>query len=246
MTNPIKVLDHGYVRFVEAWGHGDAGEHTRTDYRAIRNDDECGIIEAARQSTQGSFRGWDRDERLLRFLYSHRHATPFEFAGMTLEVQAPILVFREWQRHRTQSYNEMSARYAPLPDLHYVPTTDRLMVGSGDGNRQAGTEEGSRPLTRDAADMWLDGLVNLTRAVEEHYRLGLSVGVPREVARCSMMLHRYSRMRASASLRNWLAFLTLRMNPAAQWEIRQYALAVAGLVRETFPRTWSLFEEVRS
>ncbi len=109
-----ELLDHGYVRFVEDWGRGDAGEP------------EAGIIEAARQSTQGSFRGWESDQRLLAFLFSGKpqHATPFEFAGMVIEVQAPIFLFREWHRHRTQSYNEMSARYAPLPNLAYVPTVE--------------------------------------------------------------------------------------------------------------------------
>jgi thymidylate synthase ThyX len=48
-------------------------------------------------------------------------------------------------------------------------------------------------------------------------------------------------MRASANLRNWLAFLTLRMDKAAQWEIRQYANVVGDFVAEKFPRTWSLF-----
>lgn len=42
------------------------------------------------------------DEKLLRFLYENNHATPFEMAGMIIEVQAPIFVFREWHRHRTQ------------------------------------------------------------------------------------------------------------------------------------------------
>ena len=52
-----------------------------------------------------------------------------------------------------------------------------------------------------------------------------------------------ARMRASANLRNWLGFLTLRMDPAAQWEIRQYAIAVGGLIAEQFPQTWRLFTE---
>jgi len=122
----IEVLDHGYVERIEAWGYGRDG-HTQPNVRAsvegeesgvfLEPDYERGIIEAARQSTQGSFRGWDEDQRLLKYLHEHRHATPFEFAGMVVEVQAPIFVFREWHRHRTQSYNEMSARYAPLPDL---------------------------------------------------------------------------------------------------------------------------------
>lgn len=50
---------------------------------------------------------------------------------------------------------------------------------------------------------------------------------------------------AGANLRNWLAFLTLRMDSAAQWEIRQYANAVGGFIAELFPRAWELFVEGR-
>lgn len=134
MTNKIDVLDHGFVRLIETWGYGDA------------NETEAGIIEAARQSTQGSFRGWEQDEKLLGFLFNNKppHATPFEFAGMVIEVKAPIFVFREWHRHRTQSYNEMSARYAPLPNENYIPTIDRIMMGKDATiNKQAGTIKGA-------------------------------------------------------------------------------------------------------
>ena len=75
----IDVLDHGDVEYIDAWGMGREGT---TDF-------EVGIIEAARQSTQGSFRGWDEDHKLLKFLHDNRHATPFEFAGLVIEVQAP-------------------------------------------------------------------------------------------------------------------------------------------------------------
>jgi thymidylate synthase (FAD) len=98
MHPEIKVLDHGFVRLIETWGSGEAGVP------------EAGIIEAARQSTQGAFRGWETDEKLLRFMYENNHNSPFEFCGAVIEIQAPIFVFREWHRHRTQSYSEMSAR----------------------------------------------------------------------------------------------------------------------------------------
>jgi thymidylate synthase (FAD) len=52
-------------------------------------------------------------------------------------------------------------------------------------------------------------------------------------------------MRATANLRGWLAFLTLRTAPAAQWEIRQYANGVGELVSQLFPRTWELWDETR-
>lgn len=228
----IKVLDHGYVRFVESWSRGDA------------NVPEAGIIEAARQSTQGSFRGWEQDEHLLASLYNHKppHASPFEFGGMVLQVQAPIFVFREWHRHRTQSYNEMSARYAPLPDLNYLPSIDRIMMGThATTNKQAQGVKGAKPLTLHAAHEFRRRTEEQYARDQADYDWALENGIPKELARVHLPVGRYSRMRAQATLRNWLAFLTLRMDPAAQWEIRQYALAVAQLIEEQFPRTYALF-----
>lgn len=229
-----EILDHGYLRVIETWGHGEF-DH---------NDCEAGIIEAARQSTQGSFRGWDRDMRLLKYLYEHKHATPFEFAGMIIEVQAPIFVFREWHRHRTQSYNEMSARYAPLPDLAYVPSAERIMLNSGTGNNQAGAANGAAELTRENAEAFRGRLDTAYAEAEQDYQWALGMGIPKELARCLLPVGRYSRMRASANLRNWLAFLTLRMAPEAQWEIRQYANTLADEMRNYFPRTMELFDAV--
>lgn len=231
----LPVLDHGYVRFVESWGSGDAGVA------------EAGIIEAARQSTQGSFRGWDLDEKLLGYLFNSKpqHATPFEFAGMVIEVQAPIFVFREWHRHRTQSYNEMSARYAPLPDLNYIPSLARLMMQASTTNKQAGTVKDAEELTTEDAKRFQDDLRFLYGMQEESYQRWLKAGVPKEVARVMLPVGRYSRMRAQASLRNWLAFLLLRNDPGAQWEIQEFARTVESIIAQQFPRVHKLFVERR-
>lgn len=224
----IKVLDHGYVKLIEDYGAGEA------------DNPEAGIIEAARQSTQGSFRGWEQDEKLLGYMFNNNHSTPFEFCGMVIEVQAPIFVFREWHRHRTQSYNEMSARYSPLPNVNYIPTMERLFL-TQKGNKQAQALDGTE-LSVNEASKWIETLKDSYEANEMLYQTGLSMGLPKEVARVCVPVGRYSKMRASANLRNWLSFLTLRMHPAAQWEIRQYANAVGQIISEVFPRTWSLFE----
>lgn len=229
------VLDHGYLKVIEPWGRGEANLLEPTP------DFECGIIEAARQSTQGSFRGWERDARLLEYLYSHKHCSPFEFAGCVIEVQAPIFVFREWHRHRTQSYNEMSARYEPLPDLYYVPTVERLMRNAGGTNKQAGTVKGSGQLTEEYARATIQRRIARYREFEADYQQDLANGVPKEIARDGMPVSHYTRMRAAANLRNWLGFLTLRMDPAAQWEIRQYANELARQFETIFPQTMRLF-----
>ncbi len=226
-----QVLDHGYVKHIESWGHGSA------------NVPEAGIIEAARQSTQGSFRGWDRDQKLLQFLYENKHSTPFEFAGMTIEVQAPIFVFREWHRHRTQSYSEMSARYEPIPYFVYIPSMGRLMMESDPANKQAGTIKGAPVLSHSMATKFQDELKRSYDHAEEVYQNALTSGVPKELARACMPVGRYSRMRATGNLRNWLGFLTLRMAPDAQWEIRQFANDVGEIIATEFPQTWRLFNE---
>lgn len=256
----IPLLDHGYLRFIEHWG---------SDRR---------IVETARMSTDGAFRGWGPvcgccrsvlewpegqpepwcpacqdvveaqpgDERLLRYLYEHQHNTPFEFGGLTVEVQAPIMVFREWHRHRTQSYNEMSARYTPLPELYYIPTLERLLVPTGGPNKQASRLPTAEQLTREQALRFQTELMKHCKEFQLHYDRALANGVPKELARCGMPVNHYSRMRATANLRNWLAFLTLRMDTAAQWEIRQFANALGTFIKDAFPRTWGLFNERRA
>lgn len=244
----IEVLDHGYVELIEPWGTGRAGTLSQ-DGDIINRDCEVGIVEAARQSTQGAFRGWGEDAKLLKHLYNNQHSTPFEFAGMVLEVQAPIFVFREWHRHRTQSYTEMSARYTALPDLYYHVSPqlayDRAVAAQETKNRQAGagvvlTDDMRERLSDELTD-WLAADEELSVVLERHYQRGLAIGVPKELARKKMPVDHYSRMRAGANLRNWLAFMTLRCDPNAQWEIRQYALAVEELIKHTFPRTHSLW-----
>ncbi len=289
MTEAIKVLDHGYVRFVEAWGHGDVGNNLITDYKngeEFVNEDgvdyECGIVEAARQSTQGNFRGWEDkkcdkclgdklieqhwdpasdtwrggrtcptcegkgyfpgDARLLKYLFSGKpqHATPFEFAGMVIEVQAPIFVFREWHRHRTQSYNEMSARYEPLPDLNYIPTVERCLRNSTK-NKQAGVIKGAENLESEDAEQFRNELAIMYAQQQVFYDKWLNKGVPKELARIDLPVGRYTKMRAHTCLRNWLAFITLRSDENAQWEIQEFSRSVETLVAQHFPRTWTLF-----
>lgn len=268
----IDLLDHGYIRFIEAWGHGEAGKEALGWH-----DYECGIIEAARQSTQGNFRGWAPykmcekcgriwtemeqsggeawecehewknyprgDEGLLSFLFSGKpqHATPFEFCGLVIEVRAPIFVFREWHRHRTQSYNEMSARYAPLPDYNYVPTVERCMLNSAK-NKQAGVVKGADELEEWGAKDFQFELLEMYEAQEKFYQKWLKRGIPKELARIDLPVGRYSQMRAQANLRNWLAFMTLRSDPGAQWEIQQYSNALGEIIAKYFPRTWKLYQ----
>ena len=251
----IELLDHGYVQLVDRWGSEEA------------------IIEAARMSTDKGFLGWGPrhgeacelyetdepkadpdescctslpgDEKLLSFLYRNKHATPFEMAGLTIETQAPIFVFREWHRHRIPfGYNELSARYTPMPDVNYVPSFERCILGRNPTtNKQAGAIKDAVELTDEAALMWRTTVEEFYQSAERLYQRGLHAGLPKELARIVVPVGRYSRMRATGNLRGWLAFMTLRTASGAQWEIRQYAETVGELVKQQFPRTYDLWLE---
>jgi thymidylate synthase (FAD) len=102
----IDLLDHGFVRLVDWMG------------------DDLSVVRAARVSYDAAWRtGKDQgsDRRLIGYLWKHRHTSPFEAVTFTFEVKAPIFVLRQWHRHRTWSFNELSARYRGLPEEFYVP-----------------------------------------------------------------------------------------------------------------------------
>lgn len=224
----MNVLDHGYVELVTTWG------------------EDSSIIEAARMSTGKGFISWEKDSKLLSYLYKNKHMSPFEMCGAVLEIKAPIFVFREWHRHRTQSYNEMSARYIPLPDENYIPTVINIhdRISNAGANKQAGSNVDYIPHAEEISN-WLYSLEKVYKHAQIVYEDGLKLGIPKEIARLPVPVSRYSRMRASANLRNWLQFLDLRLSPSAQWEIRQYAEAVNTILKEKFPRTMDLFNANR-
>jgi thymidylate synthase (FAD) len=178
------------------------------------------------------------DAGLLEYLYSNKHMTPFECGGeLMIEVQAPIMVFREWHRHRTFAFNEFSARYSKMLNLHYVPDTSRIQKQSSIN------KQGSELQAMEFADDIRGELEDEQQQIYSRYDRIVEQGVAREVARLNTPVSRYSKMRAKTDLRNWLAFLQLRMASNAQWEIRQYANAVAEIVKSIYPRTYALFEE---
>ena len=221
------------VKVIEHWGSDQA------------------IIESARMSTAKGFLGWGTpeapgDEKLLAYLYKNKHMSPFEFGGMVVEVTCPIFVAREWQRHRTFSYNEHSSRYEPLPNEHEVPTIERMIGGSGSTtNKQAANNTGSL-LSRSDAEYWRSELLSLMDYSEEVYQRGLALGVPKEVARYAQLVNRMTKMRVTANLRNWLQFLTLRLDKSAQLEIRLYAQEVSKCLEILFPKTMTLFNQDRN
>ena len=255
----IPLLDHGYVRVVDTWGtdervveaarmstakgfQGWGGAPCPDCKLAGRLDPHDSLFlntECYQQAKSCVCKGsgvTSGDEKLLAYLWKHKHATPFEMLGATFEIKAPIFVMREWMRHRSASYNELSARYTAIPDEHYVPSVERLLHNANGTNKQANRADGALPLTVDDAVKFQASMIALNMHAQSVYAAALSSGVPKELARCVIPVGRYSVMRASANLRNWLGFISLRSDSSAQWEIQQYSNTVRDCLIQAFPR----------
>lgn len=209
----IDCLDHGFVRLVDSMGS------------------DLSIVRAARVSYDAAWRaGEDKgsDARLINYLWSNNHTSPFEAVTLTFEVKAPIFVFRQWHRHRTWSFNEVSARYCELPSEFYVPEPSDIGVQSTD-NKQMRVESDS--------DDWIasDMIAAACQSSFATYRDLLNRGVPRELARSVLPVATYSHMFATVNLLNLFRFTTLRCHEHAQKEIRVYADAMLELVEDVAP-----------
>jgi thymidylate synthase (FAD) len=220
MNEAIKVLDHGFIRLVDSMGS------------------DLSIVRAARVSYDAASRAGEdhgSDRRLINYLWKHRHTTPFEAVTFTFEVKAPIFVFRQWHRHRTFSYNELSGRYRELPEEIYMPNFRAQSKDNKQGSDGVIGEADALGLREVFADVY--------RSAFDAYKVALERGVAREIARSVLPVATYSHMFCTVNLLNLLKFLTLRCDSHAQYEIRVYADAMRDLVRPVVPVAIEAWEQ---
>lgn len=217
----VRVLDHGHVRLVDVMG-----------------DDER-IEQVARLSYEGGRR---RSERrgLLRYLMRHRHTSPFEQVAITLDIKLPIFVARQLVRHRTQSLNEVSGRYSVLPEEFYVPDPEQICYQDANNLQGRAGQMGARE-----ADAFRAFIRAGAEDAFEIYHAALEWGVAKETARMGLPVNTYTHWWTTWDAHNLLHMLALRLDSHAQWEIRQYAEAIANIVRDWLPLTWEAFEDYR-
>ncbi len=209
------VLDHGFVALVDYMGSDEDVER------------------AARVSYGYGTRRTSQTRGLVRYLRRHRHTTPSEMVELKFHVAMPMFVARQWIRHRTASVNEYSARYSVLPLLFYTPGRDDFALQS-DANRQGRGEGAPEEVYREAVRRW--GAIR--RDAGDGYAWMLEEDVARELARIDLPLSTYTQWYWKIDLHNLLHFLSLRVDPHAQWEIRAFGQVMAGIVKRVAPLSY--------
>jgi thymidylate synthase (FAD) len=191
---------------------------------------DTSIVAAARISYEGC-QLTSSDTHLLRYLMRMRHTSPFEMCELKFKVVAPIMVARQWMRHRTGSFNEQSARYSELEDRFYVPDVEHIQAQSTT-NKQG---RDANPVRQ--AAVVRDVMIQTNEDAYRTYQDLLSQGVAREVARMVLPVSIYTEFIWKVNLHNLLHFCHLRADPHAQYEIRVYAEAIVYILERKFPAT---------
>lgn len=235
LHEPIKVLDHGFVRLIDYMG-----------------DDEA-IVQAARVSYGKGTKQISQDRGLIRYLMRHWHTTPFEMCEIKFHVKLPMFVARQWIRHRTANVNEYSARYSILDKEFYIPDEAHLAAQSQINNQGRG-----EILKGAEAKRALEILKMDSETAYQHYMELLNYddqagkpidenrqGLARELARMNLPVNFYTQWYWKIDLNNLLHFLMLRADPHAQYEIRVYADAILKIVEKWVPFTFEAFMDYR-
>lgn len=214
----IKVLDHGFVRLIDNLG------------------DDKRIVEAARISYQSPSKGDEADKKLLLYLWKHRHTSPFEQCSITFNVKLPLFVQGQMVRHRTQRLNQMSARYTEMPDEFYIPSSWRKQDTK---NKQGSLIEENWDVIGSEGQSRNDLLsAKFLAQCEDNYKTYKEMidgGVSKEMARMVLPQNLYTEIYSNWDVHNLCHFFTLRLDPHAQWEIREYARAMYEIFKTLYP-----------
>lgn len=202
--------------------------------------DDFSVVNAARVSfAQHSSDIHDelsgKDKGLIGFLMRERHGTPFEHNAFRFHVKCPLFVAREWFRHRIGSFNEFSARYSEVPDDFHVPLPEHIRIQTGKPG--AYTFE-TLPPSDPRVSMAMTAINSNNIASYRLYRDMIESGVAKEVARMVLPVSMFTQFYWTVNARALMNFLSLRTDPNAQYEIREYALAVEELFKDAMPVTY--------
>jgi len=174
--------------------------------------------------------------KLLKYLAKNKHWSPFEMVNIVMEINTTRDIARQILRHRSFSFQEFSQRYAdPTKDLGYQRREARLQDTK---NRQNSIDIDvyNNMDHRELNKMWEEKQIDIQIATRKIYEWAITNGIAKEQARAVLpegMI--VSRMYMNGTLRSWIHYCQLRMDPGTQKEHREIAIDAWYKITERFP-----------
>lgn len=174
--------------------------------------------------------------RLLRYCAVNHHWSVFEHACATIEINTTRDIARQILRHRSFAFSEFSQRYADATQLgDYISRECRLQDMT---NRQSSLE--CDDLELDV--LWHSLQAHVAETAKLAYRDALARGIAKEQARALLPEGLTpSRLYMTGSMRSWITYLQVRLDPTTQKEHREIAEQVLETLRPAAPVTFGAF-----
>jgi thymidylate synthase (FAD) len=169
------------------------------------------------------------DEKLIKYLATHKHYSPFGHAFASFHVSMPVFVARQLVKHKFLRWNEISRRYVSDTPEFYHPDVWR--------GKAADKKQGSEGVVKLEG---VDEQIVDAYAAEAltAYQVLLEAGVAPEQARMVLPQSTMTQVIWSGSLDAFADMCNLRCKPDTQLETRLVANQICDKMRELFPVSW--------
>ena len=193
----------------------------------------------ARVSNPNNQDNTETSGRLIKYLITHKHWSPFEMVNMCVEINTTRSIAAQILRHRSFSFQEFSQRYAKVTDPIGVPELRRQDTK----NRQNSIDD----LDSFTLQHFQLRLQHHFEQATQIYESMLKDGVAKECAREVLPLCTPTKMYMNGTLRSWIHYCELRCANGTQKEHKDVADECKNLIIEQFPLVsaalgWTLIE----
>lgn len=157
----------------------------------------------------------EKDQKLIKYLASHNHWTPFSHVQITMREKVPIFVARQRFKHMVGfTYNEVSRRYVDDEPEFFEPDIWRIAAE----NAKQGSG-GDHP----NSNHWKDRVAYHYMQCADLYESMIADDVAPEQARMVLPQSMYTEYYTTGSLAAWSRAYKQRIDDHAQKEIQDLA-----------------------
>jgi|TARA_R110000823_G_scaffold89661_3_gene198762 thymidylate synthase (FAD) len=169
------------------------------------------------------------DARLIKYLATHKHTSPFGHAFASFHIKTPLFVHAQCVKHKFLRSNTVSRRYVDATPEFYEPEEWR---GRSADKKQG--SEGSVCLSVFRSNCLKSAAGSALKIYEELLEDGVSPEMARMVLPQSMLTEFFW----SGSLDAWADMCVLRLAEDSQYETRVVAKQISTKMSELFPVSW--------
>jgi thymidylate synthase (FAD) len=184
------------------------------------------ISYCARVSNPSNQLNTETAPKLLKYLITHKHFSPYEMVNMCIEIKTSRAIAAQILRHRSFSFQEFSQRYSQSTSFEDIEW--RMQ---GKTNRQVGDEEVDL-----SPELKYEVDTTLTNCKELYDKL-IENGLAKECARMILPLTTSTTLFMSGTIRSFIHYIDLRTKEDTQKEHRIIAEEIKKIFIKAFPAT---------